>query len=269
MACYLGFPAGSGVDDLAGDQSPALRVLTLLRPQSLQLPNGWRVVTAEPWPVVTGDAVRLDATGLTMGSWRVVPVRQWRPAVVARVPAASPSAAIRRLSHHWLPTPSAEVALPTGLDLYAGALAVGTAIAADPATLRGGSELDAAVAALVGLGPGSTPSGDDVLCGVALTLRLLGETKRLDALAASVRPRLGATNGVSAQLLEAALLGYAVPQVTELLRLLGRPPQSDDDSPNCSAALVDALEQVTRIGHSSGTDLLTGIHATLTALSPP
>ncbi len=282
LACYLGFPSQ------APGQESVHRILPLLRPQALQLPNGWRVATAEPWPVVPGDTVRLDATGLAMGSWRVVPVRHWRPSAVARIAAADPGAAARRLAENSAPPRRADAALAVGLDLYAGAVAV---VAVDPWASGATAELDAAVAALLGLGPGSTPSGDDVLCGIALTLRLLGEGDRLDALTATVRPRLGATNDLSAQLLDAALLGYAVPQVVDLLRLLGRPTRarqasrgdrdrrgdsqgdsqgdSRGDSRDYLTTLAGAVDQVRRIGHSSGTDILTGIHATCAALSPP
>ena len=59
-----------------------------------------------------------------------------------------------------------------------------------PGRLRGGSTL-LQVAALVGAGPGLTPSGDDALCGVLLALRAVGGGAAHAATAGRRRPRSG------------------------------------------------------------------------------
>lgn len=122
-----------------------------------------------------------------------------------------------------------------------------------------GDDLGALVDALVGAGPGLTPSGDDVLCGVLLGLRLGG---RLDAVAGlwdAVRPRLGATTTLSAALLAEAADGYAVPDLERLAAAL---------AVGDSAAADRAVAAVAAVGHTSGRDLLAGFVGALEALVP-
>ncbi|MFC7583476.1 DUF2877 domain-containing protein [Nonomuraea antimicrobica] len=109
---------------------------------------------------------------------------------------------------------------------------------------------------LVGLGPGLTPSGDDVLAGLLVALRHLGAaagTRRAvwlaDWLAATVtydaRTR---TTPISATLLHCAAKGEASPEVIAVLRgVAGR------------QALEPALRRLHRLGHTSGADLAQGV----------
>jgi hypothetical protein len=112
---------------------------------------------------------------------------------------------------------------------------------------------------LVGLGPGLTPSGDDVLAGLLLALRLLGGAIRggtravwlADWLSAAVTwDAADRTTSVSATLLHCAARGQAAGEVAAVLRgLAGQEP---------------ARPVVTRLlaaGHTSGADLAWGLAA--------
>jgi hypothetical protein len=109
---------------------------------------------------------------------------------------------------------------------------------------------------LVGLGPGLTPSGDDVFCGVLVALKALG----LDAAAATLwswlRPQLAeGTSALSAAHLDAAAVGqghsalHAVLECTEANE----------------SALEIALIRLGQVGHCSGWDALAGAVAVLRA----
>jgi len=110
------------------------------------------------------------------------------------------------------------------------------------------------VAALVGRGPGLTPSGDDALAGALLVAHALGAG---EALPDAVRTRLAATTAVSAALLAAAADGYAAHPV---VALVDAAVAADPD------AVRRALPAVLAIGHTSGADTVTGIRAALTTL---
>lgn len=257
-ACYIGF-AREGGDGGAGAGGRA--VLPVLRPEAIQLPIGVRIGPAGPWPVEPGDPVRVDATGITFGSWLITPARAWRPPRVTPVPGLAPSAALEALATAW---PGA-AELGTWADA-ASAAGETPALRLDPtmpsSARRGLHAAAMRVAAgverpasLVGLGPGLTPSGDDAVAGALLGLRLVRRTSRVGALAAALAPALAATTDLSGSLLLAAAQGYAAPPVVELLTALsaGAP----------APVLRRRVAAVLAIGHSSGADLLTGVHAAL------
>lgn len=128
-----------------------------------------------------------------------------------------------------------------------------------------GSLADAVTAAegLIGLGPGLTPSGDDMLSGLLVALRHLGEAadapgavRLADWLGAAVtydaRTR---TTPISATLLYCAARGQAGPEVVGVLRgVVGLQP------------LEPAVHRLLRLGHTSGADLLLGIRIGLSAV---
>jgi hypothetical protein len=122
-----------------------------------------------------------------------------------------------------------------------------------------GDDLDPFVRGLVGSGPGLTPSGDDVLCGLLLALRLRGRLGPAERVWAAVAPRLTSTTSLSAALLAEARDGYAVPPVVELAAAL----VAGDAS-----GLEDATARTLAVGHSSGSDLLAGFTAGLDATAP-
>lgn len=105
------------------------------------------------------------------------------------------------------------------------------------------------LAALLGRGPGLTPSGDDVLAGYVLGCRAFGlPVPSLDG--------LHRTTALSAALLEYASAGVAVPEVAAVIAGLG--------AARSSASALDAL---LRIGHTSGAALGTGVLLAASAMA--
>lgn len=110
-----------------------------------------------------------------------------------------------------------------------------------------GNALEAEAQALIGLGPGLTPSGDDYLGGMLIALYALGREAQARALWRWLQPRLSRTSAISGAHLEAAAAGEA----HEALHL----------------ALHDAscVKNLGAVGHCSGWDALAGAVAVLRA----
>jgi hypothetical protein len=102
---------------------------------------------------------------------------------------------------------------------------------------------------LLGLGPGLTPSGDDVLCGVLVTLHAVGWITAAESLARAIAVAAQtATSPLSRAFLRAATHGLGSESLhAAILALLeGR------------TALAPHIEALDRIGHTSGWDALAG-----------
>lgn len=114
-----------------------------------------------------------------------------------------------------------------------------------------------AVRRLLGLGPGLTPSGDDLLGGALVALHALGLDELRRCLWDALRPCARASgNAISLAHLAAAAAGHAGASVHALLSAL------------CSAnrdTLTASLGRAARHGHTSGWDTLAGIVTTLDA----
>lgn len=124
-----------------------------------------------------------------------------------------------------------------------------------------GSRLVEAARSLVGRGPGSTPAGDDVLAGVALSLRMTDRLGVLSQLHSAITPDLhDRTTALSADLLRAALAGHASPEVRSLLLTL-RPGTSPERRRR-------AVQAVLALGSTSGADLLLGLTGALLTAAP-
>jgi hypothetical protein len=119
-------------------------------------------------------------------------------------------------------------------------------------------ELDAQVAATIGAGMGTTPAGDDVICGVLAGLDLLGHAGAHERLGAAVTPLLAATTRTSRHLLAAAVAGRYIEGLIGLAAALASAP-----------AVRDALGALARWGASSGLDQATGFAAALREGCPP
>lgn len=136
---------------------------------------------------------------------------------------------------------------------------------------------EAGVRALIGAGPGSTPSGDDALSGIALALRSTGRNPPLDLLSRTLEPidLAQATPALSAALIRAAVAGHCVPEVAAAIEAAHRllTAHRREPSPRSAAFATSTagfpavLSPLDRIGHSSGHDLFTGFLAVLTALT--
>ena len=236
----------------------------------------WARCGRQPWGVAAGDVVEVGDGRVTLPGLDVVAVRTWRPARV-RTPPPGVGCSNGRQSSHL--STQLEQAWATGGEPAGGShdgawLADGIRQALSGVGCRAppgvgcsdgrlGShlstqlhEVDApAVAGLVGRGPGLTPAGDDALAGALLVAHALGAGTDL---ADAVRARLHATTAVSAALLDAAADGYAARPVVTLV---------DAAVANRPDAVARALPAVLAIGHTSGADTVTGIHAALATLA--
>jgi hypothetical protein len=121
-----------------------------------------------------------------------------------------------------------------------------------------------AAEAMIGLGPGLTPSGDDMLAGLLATLVHLPPDRAVAARLVAVRRRVrerasGRTTLLSACLLEAALDGAVAAPFALLLRTIAEVLHGPDGGHvGRSVALRDAVDAVLSIGSTSGADLLLG-----------
>ena len=109
---------------------------------------------------------------------------------------------------------------------------------------------------LLGAGPGLTPAGDDVLAGLLVGLRCFNQ--RAEPLRLAVLARLpgGGTTDLSAALLRCAVRGESIPQLNQLLRTMS--------GSGWQTRLDHAIDDLVRVGHTSGTALATGVLAAAT-----
>jgi hypothetical protein len=134
------------------------------------------------------------------------------------------------------------------------------ALAAALAGFRAGGDAGG-LAALVGVGEGLTPSGDDVLVGVLAGLDAAGETSGAatglrERLCAALERGTSRTTRLSAQMLDAAAAGLYAEPVLALLQTLALPKPG-------ARALERAVAALLAVGHRSGGDTLRGIVAAL------
>jgi hypothetical protein len=184
--------------------------------------------------VVEAGALRIELAGL-----EVVDLR------LRRRLRALPAAARLLARHAAMPPPGGpfEPALATALERF-----------------RAGGEIRR-LAALVGVGEGLTPSGDDVLVGV---LAGLDAAREVSGDAAALRERLCAglergtsrTTRLAAQMLDAAAAGLYAEPVLAVLETLALPRPGAKALERTVAALLD-------VGHRSGADTLRGISVAL------
>jgi hypothetical protein len=140
--------------------------------------------------------------------------------------------------------------------------AVWRAVAHFAAALAAGDGLVMAAGGLIGLGPGSTPAGDDVLAAALATLIAISpeskEAGRIAAAVASLRQAIatcpGRTTPLSAALLAAAAHGHMIPRLAQCLERLMR-----------SEPAGAALRALCGTGHSSGYFLAVGAGLGLSA----
>ncbi|WP_166355086.1 DUF2877 domain-containing protein [Phytoactinopolyspora limicola] len=213
---------------------PALAVLATR--DAVRLPGA--MLLAGPLPVVSAGAPAVIGDGWLRLPTVSVTVGRWLPDAPLRIshPARCAAQATR------CPEPTLDAAVRQATERFAVAL-------------RGGrDELDAAVGGLLGLGPGLTPAGDDVLAGALVTLSAAG-AGRATELAASVDTAdpLTRTTAVSAGLLAHAADAYGVPPLTALLAALDTP----------GADPLPAYRRLLDVGHTSGAALYAGVRCAL------
>jgi hypothetical protein len=108
---------------------------------------------------------------------------------------------------------------------------------------------------LLGVGPGLTPAGDDVLAGLLVGLWSFGQRAELLRLAVLAGLAAGTTD-LSAALLRCAARGESIPQVNQLLQAMS--------ASAWQSRLDHALYELVRVGHTAGTALATGVLAAAT-----
>ena len=225
------------------------RVLAVVASDGLRLPNALVLAASSreaPFAQVrAGDPAAVTGGALVLAGLRCRPVRAWAPRErTGGTLQADAVDALDALLSAAPPVHTGEVARR----LRAATTRLGDA-------LRGRDDLAGAADALVGLGPGLTPAGDDVLAGVLVTHVHLGH--RLDALTAQVVRRAGATTALSAELLRHAGEGRAAPPVLGLLdALVGARP------------VRPALLALLAVGSTSGADTATGVLLAARSLDP-
>ena len=112
-----------------------------------------------------------------------------------------------------------------------------------------GNALDDDVQALIGLGPGLTPSGDDYLGGVLIALHQLEREKQARSLWRWLEPRLARTSAISGAHLAAAAAGEGHETLHACLQALF----------SAHADWPSVLTQLDNVGHCSGWDSLAGL----------
>ena len=117
-----------------------------------------------------------------------------------------------------------------------------------------------AVSALLGLGPGLTPSGDDFLGGMLIALYVCGEKSVQKQLYTQVESLLDNTGPVSKAHLKAAALGEGSHSLHQVLNML----LNGNDT-----KLEPAIDAINQIGHTSGWDALAGVAVVLRLLASP
>ncbi|MGE5320477.1 MAG: DUF2877 domain-containing protein, partial [Hyphomicrobiaceae bacterium] len=124
------------------------------------------------------------------------------------------------------------------------------------ATRRSGTVPSEALRALIGLGPGLTPSGDDLVAGYLIGLRCAARGKKerlrfLSDLGSAVIRLSAQTNDISRTCLFHAARGRASSRVLDLAGAI------------CSGApraqAVKHTVAAMRLGHTSGADTVTGL----------
>jgi hypothetical protein len=234
---------------LAVDTGCRTRVVTLLTVEASGVPNGLRTAlhaADRPFAQLrAGDAAFVGAGRAELPGLKLTVVRTVRTAVPPVRPLPAAVTAIAAAAH------DARRGLPDApVDALREALAVGTA-----------SQVRRTVSALVGLGAGSTPGGDDVLCGTLAGLHATGRSGLVQQVSVAALDGLEQrTTLVSADLLRLAAAGHACAEATEGLVVAGRGPDP---------VLRRALARLLAVGHTSGADLATGLAVALAVPTRP
>ncbi|MFI6902914.1 DUF2877 domain-containing protein [Nonomuraea sp. NPDC050394] len=237
------FPAGIYLE-VRTDLEPS--VIAIITGEATRLPNS--VLLAADLPHVTvGDDASVGEGTIELGRLSLRARRWWDPA-----PPLAPVDPVRLAVSLDPVGPAPGLAGHQAIELLAQSCGRGRLLGVVTAAEQ-----------LMGLGPGLTPSGDDVLAGLLVTLRHLGKAAGVERavwlagwLAATVtydvRTR---TTPLSATLLHCAARGESCPEVTGVLRALtGR------------GALEPAVSRLCRLGHTSGADLAQGVGIGLAAV---
>lgn len=220
------------------------RLVTVARRAAGGLPDGVSVddsfdPVALGWHL--GDEIAVDARAAERWSPGLPVIRVGAPGLRIR------AATLARASEGLLrdrPTFASDRRQRSAVDRLRPAL-----LADEPATADAGAEL-------IGLGPGLTPSGDDILVGLLASLRALGDPRAevLGAAWAGLAP--DRTTPVAAAFLRHAAAGEFAERLHDLLRAALAGP---------TAGVEGAARTCARWGATSGVDTLVGVSLGLEA----
>jgi hypothetical protein len=245
---------------VAADGEGEERIIALVTPE---LSNGpFHLVVDHLPPDLPGPCQSTWAgSTLTIGPWRLdfdgaqppwEPTPPWASLII-------PDRAYRRL-RAWVEAAAAHRPTPfAGRDLAAVLTPLRTALCCALESGNAG-KIAVAAAALAGLGPGLTPSGDDALAGVMLALwaaRHPDRDKLCRAIAEAAGPR---TTRLSRAFLDAASRGETDEPWRRLMHLLSNQPMTPEapDPPGRPGTIEAAAASILTFGATSGLDMLQG-----------
>jgi len=245
------------------------------------LGNGPLNLLCEPWPcegarrLHTNGLVRVEQRLLQVGHaltvslagaevWSPKPTAAWDPrrlglglvALAGALPKALPEEGLAPLLH--ASGESLDDEPPVAAAARAAAEDLGRLVARSVA--GGACRVDAEpITALIGLGPGLTPSGDDFLGGALVALSLLGQNALRVSLWRALHPLVATQcNEISGAHLAAAAAGLGSGALHELL---------DAVIAGQVEPIPGLVKAVASIGHTSGLDALAGATIVLRAAS--
>jgi hypothetical protein len=251
-----------------------------------------------PWPALAvGDPARVREGVLHVGAggrYAVGAAPPWLPPAPAPVPPARRAAGLARLRRvcaaavparglaALLLAPERAASAPLEAALHRQVRAALAALegwlahaggTAAPLHVLGGTPaqpIPEALPAILGLGGGLTPAGDDLLAGALIALHALGCVAPAEGLAAAVLAHAPARTGaISAAHLAAAARGLGAAPLHAVLEALGHPHTPDAGADGDAAPLKAALRRLDAIGHTSGWDALAGVVAVWSAGRDP
>lgn len=187
---------------------------------------------SQPHGIAVGDALGVDLTSAVL--WQPRPTPAWHSSVVA-----ASLTRLRAAAHGRLPQEGFACVLDPARERAPAVKALARWLAAPEGTPQ-------AAAGLIGLGPGLTPSGDDLIGGALCALHATGRSDVAAHLAAWALPLAKAgTNRISHAHLICAAEGACGEAVNDAITAL------------LSGVLPD-LARIDAIGHTSGWDALAG-----------
>jgi hypothetical protein len=231
---------------------------------SLDIGSGPLHVLCEEWPVATfavGQDVAavngvIHVDGVSLARFADAPV--WTPEPAPAWTLAQLRAGVRFAGSLWSTTADEGLAAlgrmqsPQSSSALIAAAVPGVRVVEQIAAGDGAGLTSAdrtALAGLVGLGPGLTPSGDDILIGALLALAALGRRDARDVLWGMCSGVLDRTGDISRAHLEAAARGYGAAVLHDAIHILMR---GDTEK------IEPALAAVAAVGHTSGRDGMAG-----------
>ena len=239
---------------LLGLTGPEGGLACIEKPGGLELP-----ISITSAPEVIDDVldhpeeVAIGQGGVRTGSWHV-PIGHWRDDRIRLTAGALDPEGVARMRDRL-----ASASAPSEPEAVNGRVSTFCAALLGPPN----PALGAAAEAVVGLGLGSTPAGDDVLAGATATLHAVDSAgpaelqgaHRLEILRSVVSRRHRRTTPLSAALLQCAAHGRGIRALRQFIA-----------AASTGNGTGDALQGLLAVGHSSGYFLATGALAAATAV---